>query len=236
MASGDKNLQRLYATMSKSEEYQYWYDKNIELIDKYQPDFMWHDMGLPGIPDSWKQRYLAYYYNKAMDWGKEVVVSYKIYDPNSFGNGAGEIADYERGGPTNLASPYWMTDDSISKETWAYSKGMTYYSTKSVLHALIDKVSKNGNLLLNCAPMADAYEIKENFPLILKERKIMTTTTYNKTAVPLSGFLVATGLLVASAIALAGDAYPSVPIPDFKFADGPFKPDWDSLAKYRCPE
>ena len=52
-----------------------------------------------------------------------------------------------------------------------------------------------------------------------------------------AGFLVATALLAASGIALAGDAYPSVPIPDFKIADGPFKPNWDSLRKgYSCPE
>jgi alpha-L-fucosidase len=67
----------------------------------------------------------------------------------------GEVLDYERGGPNDITAPYWLTDDSISSSSWSYTNGIGYYSTQLMLHSLIDRVSKNGNMLLNIAPMAD---------------------------------------------------------------------------------
>ncbi len=48
-----------------------------------------------------------------------------------------------------------MTDDSISSSSWCYTNGIGYYSMKAILHSLLDRVSKNGTMLLNIAPMAD---------------------------------------------------------------------------------
>ena len=70
-------------------------------------------------------------------------------------NNNGEVFDYERGGPAGLSTPYWLTDDSISSSSWCYTVGIGYYSLSQMLHSLIDRVSKNGNMLLNIAPMAD---------------------------------------------------------------------------------
>ncbi|WP_306956237.1 RICIN domain-containing protein [Streptomyces sp. B4I13] len=48
-----------------------------------------------------------------------------------------------------------LTDDSISSSSWCYTQGIGYYSTRQMLHSFLDRVSKNGNVLLNIAPMAD---------------------------------------------------------------------------------
>ncbi|MEW9534479.1 ricin-type beta-trefoil lectin domain protein, partial [Microbispora sp. NPDC049125] len=94
--------------------------------------------------------FLSYYYNQANAWGKEVVAAYK----DGF-NTNGEVYDYERGGPADIRSPYWLTDDSVSNPSWSYTPTLTYYSAAALVHALIDRVSKNGNMLLNISPRAD---------------------------------------------------------------------------------
>ncbi len=70
-------------------------------------------------------------------------------------NDRNSVFDYERGGPAGMRNPYWLTDDSISSSSWCYTVGIGYYSLAAMLHSLVDRVSKNGNVLLNIAPMAD---------------------------------------------------------------------------------
>ncbi len=57
-----------------------WYDKIIEVIDKYGPDFIWFDFALDSLPEGYVKDFLAYYYNWAEKNGKEVVVTYKDHD------------------------------------------------------------------------------------------------------------------------------------------------------------
>jgi alpha-L-fucosidase len=145
----DASLKKLYGQLSTAQEEQLWSDKLKEIIDGYQPDLIWQDLYLSRIPESRRLEFLAYYYNKAIEWNKDVVVTSKD------GFQKGEMHDYERGGPADITYPYWLTDDAISSSTWCYTQGMGYYSTAQMLHSLIDRVSKNGNLLLDIAPMAD---------------------------------------------------------------------------------
>jgi alpha-L-fucosidase len=149
-AQSDPSLQKLYGQLGAEAQNQLWYDKLAELIDGYQPDIIWHDFNLPLVDEAKRLEFLAYYYNQALDWNKAVVVTYK----DGF-NDNGEVYDFERGGPAEIRNPYWLTDDSISSSSWCYTEGIGYYSLKAMLHSLIDRVSKNGNLLLNIAPMAD---------------------------------------------------------------------------------
>ena len=43
----------------------------------------------------------------------------------------------------------------MSSSSWGFTAGIGYYSLNAMLHSLIDRVSKNGNMVLNIAPMAD---------------------------------------------------------------------------------
>jgi alpha-L-fucosidase len=146
----DPTLRILYGQQGTSAENQLWYDKLIEVVDGYQPDLIWQDFDLGLVQESQRLQFLAYYYNKAVAWNKDVVATYK----DGFDN-KGEVFDFERGGPSGLMTPYWLTDDSISSSSWCYTVGIGYYTTQALLHALIDRTSKGGTMLLNIAPMAD---------------------------------------------------------------------------------
>jgi alpha-L-fucosidase len=143
-------LKKLYGQLGATAENQLWYDKLREVIDGYQPDILYQDFDLGLVQESQRLNFLAHYYNQAVAWNKDVVATYKDGLDNK-----GEVYDYERGGPAGIQTPYWMTDDSISSSSWCYTVGIGYYSTAAMLHSLIDRVSKNGTMVLNIAPMAD---------------------------------------------------------------------------------
>jgi alpha-L-fucosidase len=144
------SLRKLYGQLGATAQNQLWFDKLREIIDGYQPDILWQDFNLSQVTEAKRLEFLAYYYNRAVAWNKDVVATYK----DGF-NTRGEVYDFERGGPADLLHPYWLTDDSISSSSWCYTVGIGYYSTAAMLHSLIDRVSKNGNMVLNIAPMAD---------------------------------------------------------------------------------
>ncbi|MFI0448892.1 alpha-L-fucosidase [Actinomadura sp. 6N118] len=144
------SLKKLYGQLGAAAENQLWYDKLREVIEGYQPDILWQDFNLSRVDESQRLNFLAYYYNQAIAWNKEVVATYK----DGFNN-RGEVYDFERGGPAGIQYPYWLTDDSVSSSSWCYTVGIGYYSINAMLHSLIDRVSKNGNMVLNIAPMAD---------------------------------------------------------------------------------
>lgn len=154
----DPGLQKLYGQLNASAENQLWLDKLKEVVDEFQPDIVYQDSFTPQIvlTESSLLQFAAYYYNAALSWRKEVVALYK----DGY-NDKGEVRDYERGGPADIASPYWTTDDTIGPNTWGYVVGMSYYSPTAIIHQFIDRVSKNGNLLLNICPMADGTIPKE---------------------------------------------------------------------------
>ena len=129
-----------------------WLGKIVEVIDKYQPDYIWFDFGWKEDTfDPYKREFLAYYYNKAEEWGKNVVVSYK---GNHLPRGAG-VLDLERGRLDSLYQDVWITDTAIGKKSWSYITNPDYKSVNVMVDNIIDRVSKNGNTLLNISPRAD---------------------------------------------------------------------------------
>ncbi|MET9000158.1 alpha-L-fucosidase [Amycolatopsis sp. NPDC004169] len=149
-AQSTDSLRRLFGQNGRTAENQLWFDKLREVVDGYQPDLVYQDFNLTQVDETQRLNFLSHYYNQAVAWNKDVVATYK----DGFDN-RGEVFDFERGGPGDLLSPYWMTDDSISSSSWCYTTGIGYYSMKAILHSLLDRVSKNGTMLLNIAPMAD---------------------------------------------------------------------------------
>ena len=138
-----------------------WYARNVELIDKYQPDMLWFDNGVDQrYLDPLKLRVAAYYYNRAKAWGKEVSISTKkaAYAPsNKNTETIGSIIDFEKIGgrsPSGIRTGAWQVDEPIGS-TWGYTDGMRVNSASSIISKLADTVSKNGTLLLNLSPKAD---------------------------------------------------------------------------------
>ncbi|CBG68139.1 putative alpha-L-fucosidase [Streptomyces scabiei 87.22] len=146
----DPSLKKLYGQLSPEAEHQLWYDKLKEVIDRSRPDILWQDWRLDHVDEKQRLNFLSYYFDQANKWGKEVVATYKDgFDPHS------AVFDYERGGPADITAPYWLTDDSISNSSWCYTEGIGYYSLAQMLHSFVDRISKNGTVLLNIAPKAD---------------------------------------------------------------------------------
>ncbi|WP_423004131.1 alpha-L-fucosidase [Undibacterium sp. Ji83W] len=138
-----------------------WYLRNVELIDKYQPDMLWFDNGVDQrYLDPLKLQIAAYYYNRASQWGREVSLSTKkaAYSPsNQNTETIGSIIDFEKIGersPSGIRPGAWQVDEPIGS-TWGYTDGMKIATPASIIAKLADTVSKNGTLLLNISPKAD---------------------------------------------------------------------------------
>ena len=57
-----------------------WVAKNIELIDQYQPDIIWYDNGVDSRAlDPLKLKVAAYYFNRALEWRKQVTFMTKRF-------------------------------------------------------------------------------------------------------------------------------------------------------------
>ncbi|MDN5211753.1 alpha-L-fucosidase [Fulvivirgaceae bacterium BMA12] len=133
-----------------------WWRRTKEIIDNYQPDVLWFDFVLDReeyVP--YHPKLAAYYYNKGLEWDKEVVLQNKNFNNfESYPPGT-NVLDLERGKLADIGKYPWQTDTSIGKNSWCYVKDWNSKSPNTIVDDLIDVVSKNGNLLLNVGPKAD---------------------------------------------------------------------------------
>jgi alpha-L-fucosidase len=151
-----------------------WVDRNLELIDKYQPDMLWFDNGANlRLLDPLKLHIAAYYYNRAREWGKEVSLGTKFnaYAPsNDDTKQIGSIVDFEKvsaRSPAGIRSGPWMVDDPIGN-SWGYIDGLHVASADSIVAKLIDTVSKGGFYMFNISPMADGTIPQNQQDVLLK--------------------------------------------------------------------
>ncbi len=132
--------------------HQFWRTKIDEVMDAYQPDLMWFDFGLRFIQEDYRKNLLADYYNKEQEWGRELAVTYKGQDLVT----GSAIIDYELGSMNRLTYHDWITDTSIDDQgAWSFVSDAGFKKPSTLIHNLIDNVSKNGYLLLNVGPKAD---------------------------------------------------------------------------------
>ncbi|MFI0431465.1 alpha-L-fucosidase [Mariniflexile sp. HMF6888] len=136
-----------------------FYNRTMELINKYNPDLLYFDdTALPLYPMSDAGlKIAAHYYNhnmathdgklKAVLFGKVLTEEQKQC----------MVWDVERGAPDKAQPDAWQTCTCIGD--WHYKRSIYdkngYKSAKTVVHMLIDIVSKNGNLLLNIPVRGD---------------------------------------------------------------------------------
>ena len=136
-----------------------WYERNVELIDKYQPDLIYFDNGVDQRHiDPLKLQIAAYYYNRAKSWGKEVSFTTKkaAFAPSGTNTKTiASILDFEGAPPDGIRDGSWVVDRPIGTRSWGYVDGLKANSSQTVIGWLVDTVSKNGTLLLNVSPKAD---------------------------------------------------------------------------------
>jgi len=142
-----------------------WLSKIREVINKYQPDMLWFDSGLNLLQEHYTRGFLAYYYNRAKEWGKEVVVTYKEHN---LAPGSG-VLDLELGQFDQLTYHLWITDTTVDDGCgWGYIHDAKYKTATTLVHYLIDNVSKNGLMLLNVGPKSNGQIPEEAKEVLLK--------------------------------------------------------------------
>ncbi|MDL2208293.1 alpha-L-fucosidase [Parabacteroides sp. OttesenSCG-928-O15] len=158
----------LYGRRYESEKYteefaREWLTHTYELINKYEPKLIWFDWTVNNpVLMPYFNKFLAYYYNNALDWGDQVVVNTKQGYPTNI-----HVWDVERGKSGKMMQFPWQTDTSVGKRSWSYIDGEENKTPEQIVHDLIDIVSKNGNLLLNIGPRADGTITNEQKAVLL---------------------------------------------------------------------
>jgi alpha-L-fucosidase len=123
-----------------------------ELINMYQPDVFWTDGDWDAPAETWRsQEFLAWLFN-------ESAVKDKVIVNDRWGSGV----RFNHGG---IYTPEYQPDLDFEDHDWEESRGMgysygynreedawDYNSTQSLIIALIDKVSRGGNFLLDIGP------------------------------------------------------------------------------------
>ena len=147
-------LKELYETDDNSVKHK----KLLEVVDKYQPDQIWFEDKFSG-EENWKD-FIAYYYNAAEKWGKEVFISQKHMEAPL----ASSVLDIEGGifpdgiwewaGMTEPQEQRWQKDVPIGKY-WVWAEGVGCRPVNMLVDGIVDRASKNGATLLDVAPKPD---------------------------------------------------------------------------------
>jgi alpha-L-fucosidase len=132
-----------------------WYNRVIEVIDKYCPEQFWFEIGFSDpdcIGENYVKSALAHYFNTAEKLGKDVVVTRKSDDlPLSC-----SVLDIEAGELDEPQKDVWQTDIALgTNHAWAYSPDAVCRPINGVIDEIVDRKSKNGLTLLSVAPKAD---------------------------------------------------------------------------------
>ena len=140
-----------------------WYARTRELVDRFSPDVLWFDFCWHRDEfEPWRPRVAAYYYNHALANGYEPVLQYKDKLPDGVA-----VLDIERGKLDDIREHYWQTDTSVSYRSWCYIEDDEFKTVTTIVHDLVDIVSKNGNLLLNVGPRPDGTIPEEAVSVLL---------------------------------------------------------------------
>lgn len=141
-----------------------WLARTCEIVDKYRPEIIWFDWWIKhhAFKEHLK-KFGAYYYNRMAEWGLEGAINHKGDD---FPEGCG-VFDIERGQTAEIRPLLWQNDTAVSKNAWGYITHNEYKTPASIIHDLVDLVSKNGVLLLNIGPKADGTIPEEDKNILL---------------------------------------------------------------------
>ena len=128
-----------------------------EIVDKYKIDLIWcehMDSGEP--PENYKKEMLAYYFNAAEDWGKEVVVTSKKLWENRRQDLPPQISPINReiGVLPRPRPQKWQTDIPLGK-SWAWRPRVGCKEPNELVDLIVNNVSKNGLTFFSVAPKPD---------------------------------------------------------------------------------
>jgi len=132
-----------------------WLLRSCEIVDKYRPEVLYFDWWIcQPVFQPYLKTFAAYYYNRGVEWKKQVAINFKEWEGISFPRGSG-VFDMERGAAADIQATLWQTCTSVSRNSWGYITNHVYKDTGEIVDELVDIVSKNGTMLLNIGPKAD---------------------------------------------------------------------------------
>jgi len=140
-----------------------WLLRTVRIIDGYRPQVLWFDWWIehPAF-EPYRLMLAAYYYNRAAQWGRGVVLQHKW---EAFREGTA-VLDVERGGMADVQERPWQNDTSVSRTSWGWVEGHEWKNAQDLVGELVDVVSKNGCLLLNIGPKPDGTIPAEEVELL----------------------------------------------------------------------
>lgn len=129
-----------------------WLVSSCDLIDRYQPASLFFDWWVSHKSfRPYMKKFLAYYYNRSLEWGKEVCVYYKsdavMYNCAIF--------DRERGQLDNVSPYIWQGETSTAYNAWSYCTTNRFKTPETIARNFLDVISKNGCFVLNLGPKSD---------------------------------------------------------------------------------
>ncbi|UNK71388.1 alpha-L-fucosidase [Microbacterium sp. H1-D42] len=140
-----------------------WLLRTVHIIDRYRPQMLWFDFYIeaPGF-EPYLRKVAAYYYNRAAEWGRGVVLFYKN---EAFRPGTA-VFDVERGASAGIRPEIWQNETAVSRNAWGHIDTHDYKTQREIVSELVDVISKNGCLLLNVGPKADGTLPSEEAELL----------------------------------------------------------------------
>jgi len=129
-----------------------WLARAVELVDKYKPEIFYFDGGnAQPFYRAKMTEFTAFYDNFAARNHMEGIITLKgkPMEPTA------GVHVIERSLRTEIDPRHWQTETPISNLSWGYMEHDDFKTTDSLIHQLVDTVSKNGNLLLSIGPRAD---------------------------------------------------------------------------------
>lgn len=135
-----------------------WLAMVMEVVNGYEPDLIWFDFGLGFLRDRYRRMMVSQYYQAAEKWGKQVAITYKKTAAGYNLPPLSAMLDFEVGKMNELTPYPWITDTTIDtgfRGGWSHISNVGFKSPERLIHNLVDRVSKNGYLLLNVGPRGD---------------------------------------------------------------------------------
>lgn len=134
-----------------------WLARCTEMVDKYQPQMFYFDWQIeqPAF-QPYLQKFAAFYYNRAAQWKKGVVLNSK-YEAFPEKAGVLDISYNTRRmtwNPEATQHRFWQFD-TMTSDAWFWRPTLKYRPVAELLAEMADVVSKNGAYLLNFTPDDD---------------------------------------------------------------------------------
>jgi alpha-L-fucosidase len=160
---------------SNQQFHDYWLAVMKELIDRYEPDLLYSDGGLPfGVSNvslhgsmeySVGLQAVAHLYNTSLrkHGANRAVYNQKDRRPEIYRIG---VLDIEKSQLPGINPEPWQTDTCIGN--WFYDVRQTFKQPDHIIEMLIDIVAKNGSMLLNILQRPDGSIDEETVWLLQK--------------------------------------------------------------------